>query len=257
MTSQKFVIAIPTYRRPKIIVEKTLKLLKNYNIPNDQIIIFIKDQMEMNDYKDIVANYNLVLTGADGIMETRNFLQSWFYYETEYDNVLFMDDDIDSLYNMDKPLENFKEFVEFAFRETKNLNLNLWGVSALHNPFYMSKKITTSLKYICGCLYGEIFDRTKYPVFADINHYEDHQKSMDCFIRDGGVVKFNWIGIKTKYFGAGGINESMGGLDNRQKEMFYNAIWLEEKYPRMCKRTEKSWGSDLRLNYHYKNKIDL
>ena len=45
----------------------------------------------------------------------------------------------------------------------------------------------------------------------------------------------------------------MGGLDNRQKEMFYNAIWLEEKYPQMCKRTEKSWGSDLRLNYHYKN----
>ena len=255
MTNQNFVIAIPTYKRSKIIIEKTLKLLKHYNIPNDQIIIFIKDQMEMNDYQDIVANYNMVLTGASGIMETRNTLQAFFWYETSYTNVLYMDDDIDSLYNMDKPLDNFKEFVEFAFRETKNLGLNLWGVSALHNPYFMSKKITTTLKYICGCLYGEIFDRTKYPIFSDINHFEDHQKSMDCFIRDGGVVKFNWIGIKTRYFGAGGINESLGGLENRHIEMDNNSIFLAEKYPGMCKVIHKKWGTDLRLNYHYKNKI--
>jgi len=254
MNNQNFVIAIPTYRRPKILIEKTLKVLKNYNIPNSQIIIFIKDQKELNDYTDIVANYKIILTDASGIMETRNFLQAFFYYETEFTNVLFMDDDIDSLWNMDKPLENFKEFVEFAFMETSRQGLNLWGISALHNPFYMSKKITKTLKYICGAVYGEIFDRTKYPVFADINHYEDHQKSMDCFIRDGGVMKFNWVGIKTKYFGVGGINESMGGMEYRHIEMDNNAIWLAEKYNGMCKVMSKKWGTDLRLNYHYKNK---
>ena len=39
--------------------------------------------------------------------------------------------------------------------------------------------------------------------------------------------------------------------------MYNNGLWLEEKYPGMCKQIEKKWGFDLRLNYRYKNKIDL
>ena len=88
-TNQDYIIAIPTYNRPNIIINKTLKLLKEYNIPNDKIIIFVKDQEQMNLYKDIILNYNLVLTGASGIMETRNTIQSFFYYETTYTNVVY------------------------------------------------------------------------------------------------------------------------------------------------------------------------
>tara|TARA_R110002012_G_scaffold153361_1_gene313403 strand:+ start:241 stop:1014 length:774 start_codon:yes stop_codon:yes gene_type:complete len=251
-TSQDYIIAIPTYNRPNIIIKKTLKLLKEYDIPNDKIIIFVKDQEQMNLYKDIILNYNLVLTGASGIMETRNTIQAFFYYETSYTNVVYIDDDISGLYNMDKKLDNLDSFITKAFIDTKELGYNLWGVSALHNPFYMSEKTTTNAKYICGAFFGEIFDRDKYPIFADVGHFEDHQKSMDHFIRDGGVVKFNWIGIDTKYFGVGGINDSLGGLENRKIDMYNNGLWLEEKYPGLCKQTEKKWGYDLRINYRFK-----
>ena len=251
-TNQDYILAIPTYNRPDIIINKTLKLLKEYDIPNNKIIIFVKDQEQLNLYQDIVCNYNLVLTGASGIMDTRNTIQAFFYYETSYTNVVYIDDDIDSLWDMDTKLDNLDSFITKAFIDTKELGYNLWGVSALHNPFYMSRKTTTNLKYICGALFGEIFDRDKYPIFSDVGHFEDHQKSMDHFIRDGGVVKFNWIGIKTKYFGVGGINDSLGGLENRKIDMYFNGLFLEEKYPGMCKQIEKRWGFDLRLNYRYK-----
>ena len=34
--------------------------------------------------------------------------------------------------------------------------------------------------------------------------------------------------------------------------MYYNGLWLEEKYPGLCKQIEKKWGWDLRINYRYK-----
>ena len=131
-TSQDYIIAIPTYNRPLIIINKTLKLLKEYDIPNDKIIIFVKDQEQMNLYKDIILNYNLVLTGASGIMETRNTIQSFFYYETTYTNVVYIDDDIDSLWDMDKKLEDLDSFI--TIRSTCRTKLQLMlSISVVHS----------------------------------------------------------------------------------------------------------------------------
>ena len=197
---QPYTICIPTYNRPSIIINKTLKLLRNYNIPNERIIIFVKDQEQLNLYRDIVCNYNLVLTGASGIMETRNFLQNFITNETSYENVLFMDDDLDSLYNMKTPLEDLNEFIINAFDTTKKLGLNVFGVSPFHNHFYMKESVSITLKYICGAFFGQIFDRNKDMILSDIGHGEDFQFTIQAFIRDGGVARFNYVAIKTKYF---------------------------------------------------------
>ena len=34
--------------------------------------------------------------------------------------------------------------------------------------------------------------------------------------------------------------------------MYYNGLWLEEKYSGLCKQIEKKWGWDLRINYRFK-----
>ena len=256
MTSSKpYTICIPSYNRPSIIIKKTLKLLKHYEIPNERIIIFVKDQEQLNLYRDIVCNYNLVLTGADGIMETRNFLQNFITNETTYENVLFMDDDLDSIYKMDVVLEDLDKFIIDAFSTTKALGLNIFGVSPFHNSFYMKDNITTTLKYICGAFFGQIFDRDKDMILSDIGHGEDYEFSIQTFIRDGGVVRFNFVAIKTKYFETeGGICGSLGGMEARQIEMEENCKWLVSQYPSACRLIKKKYGYDVRLNWRYKNK---
>tara|TARA_R110002033_G_scaffold89110_4_gene139227 strand:- start:3360 stop:4127 length:768 start_codon:yes stop_codon:yes gene_type:complete len=251
MANTEYIIAIPSYKRPSIIL-KTLNLLKKHNIPNDRIIIFLKNQTEVNSYKDVILNYKIIMTEAEGIMETRNYLQCYFYYQTDVKNVLFIDDDMNEIMDYDKPIEDLDSFIKYAFKETEELNLNLWGVSPFHNTFFLKKKISTNLKYICGAFFGQIFDREKDLILSDIDHGEDFQFSIEMFNRDGGVVRFNWVALVTKYFGDGGINESLGGLDNRKIQMEQNCKWLAYQYPSACRLIEKKYGYDIRLKHGYK-----
>lgn len=247
-----YTIAIPTFERPKILFNKTLALLETHNINPNKIIIFLKDIEQKNKYEGL-DNYKVVLTDCNGIGETRNYLQTYFYERPEYTNVLFIDDDMTEIMDYDKPIKDLNSFIIEAFKETKKRNLNIWGVSAFHNTFFLKHTITTNLKYICGAFFGEIFDRTKDEIHSDMNHYEDFDKSLLHFERDGGVVRFNYIALITKYFGEGGINESYKGIDNRKKDMEAGAYYMKDKWGDAVKVIQKNYGYDLRLNHHYKN----
>ena len=215
-------IAIPTFNRPKIIRERSLALLNRHNIDKNKIKIFVESEEMKESYGDLSSQYEFIITGAKGICSTRNALQ-YYYFDKDIRNVLFMDDDIEDLMDMKNPLENLDEFIINGFNETEKLGFNIWGVSPFHNTFYMKPITSTNLKYICGAFYGEIFDKNKDMVLSDVDHFEDFQKSMECFLRDGGVVRYNGIALKTKYFEQkGGICESVGGLPKRKIMMDIN-----------------------------------
>ena len=211
------------------------------------------------EYKKNGMKHNkFTITNCKGICETRNFLRTYYREQKKYDGVVYIDDDIDDIFEfinkkMIKSLPDLKQFLDQAFKTTKEKNLNLFGVSALHNPFFLSAVVSTNLKYVCGAFCGEIIDRDKHQIHCDVDHFEDFQFTMEHFLRDGGVVRFNGIGLKTKYFETkGGICESLGGLEARQIQMNENMNYLADRYGDMCRVTHKKFGTDLRLNHFFK-----
>ena len=44
-------IAIPSYKRPEVIKQKTLRVLNEYKIPKERITIFVADEEENQVYK--------------------------------------------------------------------------------------------------------------------------------------------------------------------------------------------------------------
>tara|TARA_R100001594_G_scaffold144814_1_gene194359 strand:- start:2286 stop:3068 length:783 start_codon:yes stop_codon:yes gene_type:complete len=254
-----FEIAIPSYNRPKIIGEKTLRLLLDYGVCSNQILIFVRDKEQQKLYeKELGDAFRFHLTGQTGIDSTRNYLRE-YYHNTDFDGVLFIDDDITKFTDMGKDIDRpFLELIEYFFIETKKRNCRLWAVNALNNVFYMKDKISTSLRYCIGAFQGLILDKTKPMIFCDVGHFEDFQFTLEHFIEDGGVVRFDRYGITTKYFELeGGICGQLGGLDKRQKEMEENAHYMVERYGDMCKIKIKKWGYDLRLNHFYKNAEEI
>ena len=256
----KYEIAIPSYKRANILKSKTLKLLQRHGVNNCLINIFVESKEMAEEYKELgMKHIKFTITNCKGIMETRNFLRTHYREQTKFDGVVYIDDDIEDIFEflnkkMVEPIKDLKGFLDHAFKTTKYHNLNLWGVSALHNPFFMSDTVSTNLKYICGALCGEIIDRDKYEIHADVDHGEDFQFSMEHFLRDGGVVRFNNVGLKTKYFELeGGICGSLGGMKARQKQMDENMNYLADRYGAMCRVTNKKFGTDLRLNHFFKN----
>jgi hypothetical protein len=251
-------ICIPSFNRPEIIKTKTLKLLEKYNIEFNIIDIFIENEEQFDLYyenlKDNVKYHdlNLIITDTKGIKEKRNFIRNYYYHYEDCEFICSIDDDIDELcIKVDdkkiKPIDNLNEVIINNFVYTKKLNLNIWGVSAYHNPFFLQDKISTNLKYICGAFFGFIVDKKKEILQTNFNHYEDFEFSILHFIRDGGVVRFNNICIITKYFGDGGINESYNGLENRKLDMKKSGEKFVEMYPEYSRLIQKKYGFDIRL----------
>ena len=248
-------IAIPSYNRPKIIKEKTLKLLMDFGVCSNQIRIFVRDEEQQKMYEDQIGkSWNFHLTGQSGIDATRNYLR-YYYHNSDFDGVLFMDDDITAFTDMGKPIDRpFMDLLQYFFNETKDRGGRLWSVNALNNTFYMRDKATSSLRYCIGAFQGLILDKKKDLIFCDVGHFEDFQFTMEHFIADGCVVRFDRYGITTKYFELqGGICGNLGGMKARQKEMEENAHYMVARYGDMCRIKMKKWGYDLRLNNFYKN----
>ena len=248
-------IAIPSYNRPKIIREKTLRLLMDLGVCSSQIRIFVRDEEQKKMYEEQIGkSWNFHLTGQSGIDATRNYLR-YYYHHTDLDGVLFIDDDISEFTDMGKPIDKpFMELIQYFFKETKDRGGRLWSVNALNNTFYMRDKITTSLRYCIGAFQGLILDKKKDIIFCYVGHFEDFQFTFEHFIADGCVVRFDRYGITTKYFELqGGICGNLGGMKERQKEMEENAHYMVARYGDMCRIKIKKWGYDLRLNNFYKN----
>ena len=255
----KYDIAIPSYKRSKLLKEKTLKILSG--IPIENITIFVRNQEELDDYThecdETDRIYNYIITEASGIKNTRNFIRT-YYHKKELDVVLFIDDDIDKLHvsidkKTSKSVENLEETLEYMYNETKKRNLFFFGICGFNNPFFMSDTITTNLKYIIGAFCGIIEPHRCPLVQTSIEHGEDYEFTMKHFLTDGGVVRFNNYCITTKYYREeGGICFDLGGITKRNENAKESLTQLETEYSDMCKVVQKKNGMwDLKLNYRY------
>lgn len=245
-----FVVLIPSYDRPKILRDKTLAFLKKHNVPNHKIFVFLRDQNEFDYYN--LNEYNIVLTGATGIEDTRNYLQHWAY-TSDYDKVIYMDDDIKDIYEMKNPVDNFIEFGNNLLKEIDEKGLSIGGICPYKNTFYMKPSTTTTLKYIIGCFRAEIIRRDKPIIECTMDQFEDMEFTCRYFLRDGGVLRKNGYCLNTKYFNPiGGICGSMGGMEERQKKMDINSKKMMHMFPKMCRVVNKKTGKDIRLNHNYK-----
>ena len=194
-----------------------------------------------------------------GIKEKRNYVRNYYQLETNVITLLCIDDDMIDIMDYDTPLngEGFREIVNMGFAECLKANCYLWGVSPFHNTFFLQKKVSTNLKYICGAFFGLIINRELPPLQTSIDHGEDFEFTCEHFIRDNAVVRLNWIALKTKYFNPkGGITEWYGGKDGRKVAQEKNCKWLQEKYgSKMVRLIVKKYGYDVRLNGYYKNPV--
>lgn len=235
-------IAIPSFNRQKQLLQKTLNSLERYKIPREKIYIFVvKD--EYDTYVDIIgSNYNLII-GELGIVNQRNFIANYFD-EGEY--IISLDDDIDDFYELayeaDKnKLSSIKDLNSFfieAFKILQREKLYIWGIYPVCNAFFMYDIVTTDLRFIIGCCFGFIV-RKQWELELDLpmETKEDYQQTILYFNKDGGVVRFNGVTIKTKFNAVGGLGTDRA---ERNKTAAEN---LHAMYPEFVTRFQRKNGT--------------
>ena len=241
-----FRIAIPTIARVKTIRKKTIGYLQRTNIDLTKIDLFFSDPSEIDEYKkelkDIpIANY--IPTNQRHIRLQRNFIVKYYPEDTF---VLGIDDDISSVQmrvNQKKTQEitDLKEFIDQAFEISQSHKFDIWGVNAVLNPYFMRTDISFNLRYIVACFYGwrnthqpKNLVSTEKGIDGMLYGKEDFEKSIQYYIADGGVTRFNYVAPKTKYYSEDGGIQTYRTMQSEQNGVNY----LVKRYPLFCRENK-------------------
>jgi hypothetical protein len=233
-----YVVAIPSYDRPEILKEKTLNTLISQGIKPEKIEIFVADTDEEKRYKSILdkKDYNKIIVGVKGLLEQRNFINK-YYPIGKY--IIEIDDDVEGIFKKKNSIKtdksmikiNLDTFINEAYDILKEKNLYIWGINPVFNTYFMYNKITTDLRYIVGAFFGLINRHDKDILLKLESDKEDVERTILYYKKDGGVMRFNNILIKTNYYGEGGLQSEYGDKEKRLKEGKRRVEKLKELYP--------------------------
>lgn len=214
---------IPSYGRYRNV--KTLATLERHGIPKEMIRIYVVPE-EVELYKQTCAGYELVV-GKKGLVAQRQFIIDSYPEGTQ---LVFMDDDIDEI-DLSFTKYSLLEFIHHAFQCCYECNSYLWGVYPVFNPFYRvgREEMSTGLHFIIGCMYGICVRHSedlkiKYMVHGN---KDDVEQSIRHYIKDGTVLRFNHVGVKTTFFAKGGL----GTLEKRLESIQDETRALQKAYP--------------------------
>lgn len=219
-------IAIPSYNRSTMCKEKTIATLEKYNITEATVYVVAEQEKE---YRSVLPDWVNVVVGVKGLVQQRQFIIESLPANTD---LVFMDDDLDDI---DLSLTSYTlyDFLQDAFRQSRERKAYLWGVYAVYNPYFRKARseISTCLNYCVGCFYGIITRPENRNVDVSLCMYgnkEDVERSIRYFIEDGIVLRFNKVAPKTKYYNVSG---GLGTKKSRLKIMSIEAHRLQQAFP--------------------------
>ena len=247
-----YCIAIPSYKRPETIKKKTLRVLESYNIDSSRITIFVADEDEYKAYveslsKDPYANKCKVIVGVHTIGAQRNFIENWYPEGTK---LVMFDDDVEEVQKKIseqklgrlEDLEN--DFIIKGFEECEKVGAKTFGIYAASNAYFMKDRIYTKLCYVIASTFGVIVEHDPF-LERITNHGEDYEYSIRQYVKNGAVVRFDYLTVKSNYY------KEDGGLQTiRNKEYVYESIKkIAELFPDLCTMyiRESTGNAELRL----------
>jgi len=96
----------------------------------------------------------------------------------------------------------------------------------------MTETTTTNLRFIVGPMFG-IINRHRPDLQLTVDEKENSERTLQHWVIDGKVLRFNNVGIETNYY------KNKGGMQNegkdRKEEALKSTIYLHNKYPSITK----------------------
>jgi len=198
---QSFVVCIPSYKRPTILRDKTLRFLLAEGVDPETITIFVADEEEKKVYRDTLLKgmYREIVVGVLGIAAQRTFIRSYYAPGTR---VLSLDDDIRGVKLLSP--RPFKRVVEQMFELTVEEKLTTFSFYPVNNLYFCRERVIRGLTYNIACCYGFICAPLSYP---DVPTVEDFWYSLERYSRDGATLRYEGACADTVYYAKGGLTD--------------------------------------------------
>ena len=236
----KFVI--PSYQRVELLKSKTLSFLEGQGVFPKDIYVFVRDDdPQLKDYNNI-PNINVItLVGIKGIGNTHNAITTYFAKDTW---ITELDDDIHYVIDHQRnKITDFETRVQKMVEIMEHEEISYGGFYQCDNPMFMSgnQEYTLDLRYMLGLMRIRKID---YDIMLETNYAEDFENCILHYIKDGSILKNNWVAGNTKNYNDGGCDGDGRNLETEKIDKEF----LANKYPNHCKLFQRKNGRwDLRL----------
>jgi hypothetical protein len=243
-------------------------LLSLHKINPSKIHIFVANQEQHDKYKSRIPAflYDKIIIGELGLKNQRNFIMDYYPEGTQ---IVQMDDDLDKIMELVllptssksskrsktskisktrisrksklarttkrrvlRRITDLDQFIKKAFAMCYERNIFLWGVYPLANSRFMSPVITTDLRFIVGPFWG-VINRKRNDLRITIDEKENAERTLQHYTIDNAVLRFNNVGIETRYYKNKGGMQNEG--KNRKEEALKSVYYLHQKYPKLTK----------------------
>lgn len=196
-----FVIAIPSYQRPKKLRDQTLAFLAREEFCPDKIFVFVASQEEKNSYQEVLTpgTFREIIVGVPGLSQQRNFITKFFPNKTR---VLTIDDDIKRIKFL-KP-RPVKDLVVEMFQLCDKEKASLWSIYPVNNLFFCKDRVLVGKLFCVHCFCGYINDHSIEVIASCV---DDKYRSLVSYLKDGKVLRYDGACPDTTYNAAGGLTE--------------------------------------------------
>ena len=285
-----YVIAIPSHERSDVINNKTLKMLRHYNIDLERVYIFVEES-QIPIYRNRITSKNVnIIKGELGIQENRKIISEYFN-EGQY--IVSLDDDIKWICNMVnkrggkhqlEKIECFEKLILDVHDKMIEEGAGFAGLYPIDNPFFMKRTITTDLRFIIGQV--KFFINTHQLEQRRFTLLEDFETTLKYYLYYGKVIRYNNIcpvanykpikwGLTQenkndevrrfhhKYFEYTKINHKVNGNTDirfipNPKKTTLSTLWINEKINELTQVSIGSWikqgyDVDLYTNLNYED----
>ena len=243
----KFII--PSYQRYIKLKSLSLHYLDKQGVDKDIIYIFVRsDDPEIHLYRLLeLQGYHIIETNVKGIGKTHNAITEYFAQD---EWIIELDDDlIDVVDNNRQSIDSLTYELDSMIDVMEDMNINYGGFYPVANPLFMSQmtKYTFDLKYILGIFR---IRRVKKDIFLFTNFAEDFENAILHYVRDGKILRNNWLSGKTNNYSAGGCKgDGRNNITEKTDKEF-----IANKYPELATLFQRKSGIwDLRLKSLKKN----
>lgn len=235
----EYELAIVSHRRADILKAQTLAYLQGTDVDLSRVSVLVSDDQDMLDYKDLPVE--VIKTDMTCIRDKFNWLH--FHYEPKT-RVFVMEDDITIIGKDKKPVQSLDRLIQEGFHAVGMRGI--FGLAPHSNTFYMSGKVTRTLKLVVAHAFG--FVSTHDPALEVSSMSKtDYERTCRYFSSYGEVVRLDSYGVKTNSYTQKGGMQSQYSREERERLERESCEYIVRTWPHLIEHnlTKKSLFPEL------------
>jgi|31_taG_2_1085359.scaffolds.fasta_scaffold02868_2 hypothetical protein len=244
-TSSDIVYVVKSHQRVDRFYDKTYKeVILKYGFPLERVYVFVSTDKDLELYRKKYKLVNIIKAPM-GVAAVDNYITQYF---DEGQKIIYMNDDVSGVQELHhgklQPIEKsrFTNIITAMFSKMKANRITYGGFYPVPNPMFMpAKKMTYNLCLIMDPL-SLVINNKKIRI--TISDKSDFEKSIQHFVSQGALLRYNRIALKVEYYG------KIGGFQGRNaKTEAETALLMQKKYPEYIAgiNTKKGGKTSLRL----------